>query len=283
MKTDFKKWPLIEHIFEPRPRVAVIRMSGLITDSAGPRRNTISHDKYYKLIEKAFSLPNLKAVALVINSPGGAPAQCSLITDQIRDAANEDNVPVYAFIEDVAASGGYWLACAGDKIFAQESSIVGSIGVLYSGFGLKDFIERYGIKRRLYTSGEDKAFMDPFVDEKDSEVKRLKNIQDDIHEQFRDWVKSRRGDRLNGPDKELLEGDFWSGRQAYDKGLIDGIGQWRSILRDEYGPDAKFVTLAPEKKLLPFLPLGSRATFAGQMPELLNALEEYAARERYGL
>ena len=180
--------PLIGGLLKPKPRVSVIRLSGVIADS-GPGRGGISHHRYEKSIFYAFEEFDLQAVLLVINSPGGSPAQSSLIGDQIRRLSEEKEVPVYAFVEDVAASGGYWLACAADEIYANETSIVGSIGVISASFGFKDVIEKYGIERRVHTSGKNKSFMDPFKDEKPADVKRLKGIQWELHETFIGWVK----------------------------------------------------------------------------------------------
>lgn len=248
-----KQWPLIEELFEPCPRVAVLRLSGVIADSEIKRKG-ISYSKYEKQIEKAFEASHLEALALVINSPGGSPAQCSLITSHIRKLAEEKEIPVYAFIEDVAASGGYWLACCADEIYAQQSSVVGSIGVIYAGFGFDDFIKKHDIKRRVYTSGKDKAFLDPFVNEKAGDVKHLKGVQAEIHEQFKTWVKERRGDKLKGADSVLFEGRFWAGDTALGKGLIDGFGDMRSILKEKYGDKTKFVEFSPEKGFFSFLP-----------------------------
>ena len=214
--------PIIGGILKPKPRVAVIRLSGVISDG-GAGRSTISHHRFEKAIAGAFEEYDLKAVLLVINSPGGSPAQSALVGDQIRRLADDNDVPVYAFVEDVAASGGYWLACAADEIYANETSIVGSIGVISSGFGMKELIEKYGVERRVHTSGKNKSFLDPFADEKPADVKRLKDIQWDLHETFIGWVKERRGDKLKGKDADLFDGRFWTGKQAMELGLIDGF------------------------------------------------------------
>ncbi len=280
---NVKEWPLIENLFEPRPRVAVLRLSGVIADSQLKRKG-ISHARFEKLIEKAFETSHLEALALVINSPGGAPAQCSLMTSQIRKLADEKELPVYAFVEDVAASGGYWLACAGDEIYAQKSSVLGSIGVVSSGFGFEDFIEKHNIKRRIYTSGKDKSFLDPFVREKDADVKHLKSLQSEIHAHFKAWVTERRGDKLKGADNVLFEGRFWSGETALGKGLIDGFGDMRSVLKDKYGDKTKFVELSPEKGFFSFLPfVGEASAKASHVEAVIEQIESYTLWSRYGL
>lgn len=278
--------PYISSAFKMKPMVSVVRMAGVIADSSQMRKAGINQQKFSKIIDKAFDVPDVKAVALVINSPGGAPAQCSLISSQIRALSEEKEVPVFAFVEDVAASGGYWLACCGDKIYAQNSSIVGSIGVISASFGLEDFIRRHDIHRRVYTSGKDKSFLDTFTSEKTSDVTRLKNLQENIHDDFKSWVKERRGDRLNGTDTKLMEGAFWTGVNAEEFGLIDGIGDMNSIMKEEFGDDVKFIDFDAEKKglfsLLPFME--ARAPMHGEMVvEALDAVETRGYWTRYGL
>ena len=230
----------------------------------------------------------MKALALVINSPGGAPAQCSLITSQIQALAEKHKVPVYAFIEDVAASGGYWLACVANKIYAQETSIVGSIGVISGGFGFEELIKKHGIERRVYTSGKDKSFLDPFAAEKPADIKRLKALQKAIHTSFKDWVHARRGERLNGADAVLMEGAFWAAPEAIEKGIIDGVGDLKSIMKEEFGDEIKFVDIEPEKKFLSgLLPFGSEARMQGidgeVVVEALDALHTRSLWSRFGL
>ena len=223
LRDDLKDVPVLGALLTPKPKVAVIRMSGVIADGSG-RKETISYNAYKDLITKAFEIHKLQAVALVINSPGGSPAQSALIGKLIRDLAEEKEVPILAFVEDVAASGGYWLACAADEIYALDVSIVGSIGVISASFGLKELAERYGVERRIHTSGKEKSFLDPFLEEKPADVKRLKGLQRELHDRFIEWVVTRRGDRLTGSDKELFEGAFWTGARAKELGLIDEIG-----------------------------------------------------------
>ena len=222
-----------------RPVVAVLALNGVIGQMGGLRRG-LSIGSIEKRLDSAFSVRRLVAVAVSINSPGGAPVQSDLIAKRLRDLATEKDIPVFAFIEDVAASGGYWLACAGDEIYACNSSIVGSIGVVSGGFGFTDLIGKLGIERRLYTSGEKKAMNDPFGPEKPSEVKHLKALQKDIHNDFISMVKINRGERLNGAHNKLFTGAYWTGRQALELGLIDGIGDIRNVMREKFGKNIRF-------------------------------------------
>lgn len=277
----FADTPFIGNLLKSKEKVAVLRLSGVIADS-GTRRNALSHGRFESLIEEAFETHNLKALAIVINSPGGSPAQSTLIADQIRRLADEKDVPVYAFIEDIAASGGYWLALAGDKIYALPCSIVGSIGVISAGFGFQDLIARYGVERRVHTSGKDKGFLDPFQDEKPEDIKRLKSLQADIHEQFKDWVRTRRGGRITSPDKDVFEGQFWLAPKALDHGLIDGLGDIKTVMKALYGPDVRFKAFKTEKGFLANLLGGGEARTS--LPDALAAtLEEKTIRSRYGL
>ena len=272
--------PVIGSLLKPKPRVSVLRLSGIISDS-GPGRSTISHHRYEKFIEYAFDEFDLQAVLLVINSPGGSPAQSALIGDHIRRLADEKEVPVYAFVEDVAASGGYWLACAADEIYANETSIVGSIGVISSSFGFKDLIEKYGVERRVHTSGKNKSFMDPFKDEKPADVKRLKEIQWELHETFIGWVKDRRGEKIKGKDSELFDGRFWTAKSALDLGLVDGFSSAKRFATAKFGEDIKFREFGPEKKLVPSL-LGSSVK-SSIAEDAIETLERKAVWGRYGL
>ncbi len=276
--------PIIGGLLKPKPKVAVIRLSGVIADNA-VGRGGISHQKYEKIIEEAFDTYNLKAVALVINSPGGSPAQSALVADHIRRLADEKEVPVFAFVEDVAASGGYWLACAADEIYANGASIVGSIGVISASFGFKDFINKHGIERRIQTSGKDKSFMDAFSDIKPEDVKRLKALQSDLHSGFIDWVKTRRGERLSGKDSEVFEGQFWTAGKALELGLIDGMGEaksWcRAHFKEEFEEKIKFEEFYPEKKLVPSL-LGAQL-HSNLAQDAIETLETKAVWGRYGL
>ena len=218
----------------PPPVVGVLRLAGII-GGLGPLRSGMTLAGLDTVIERAFKLPRLEAVALSINSPGGSPAQSDLICRRIRDLAEEKEVRVFAFCEDVAASGGYWLACAGDEIYARETSIVGSIGVISAGFGFPELLQRFGIERRIHTAGDKKSMLDPFQAEKPKDVARLKGIQKDLHESFQALVRERRGERLKGGEKALFSGEFWTGKKALELGLVDGIGELRQVMRARYG------------------------------------------------
>ncbi len=231
---------------------------------------------------------NTRAVALVINSPGGSPVQSHLIYRRIRQLADERRRPVIAFAEDVAASGGYMLACAADEIICDGSSLVGSIGVVGSSFGFSKLLEKLGIERRLYASGEHKAMLDPFLPEKPEDVERLKSVQRELHESFIDLVKRSRGARLKGPEKTLFSGEYWTGRRAVELGLADGLGDLRSNLRARFGEDVATPLVSAGRgwfrRLQPavesFDPLVLRA---GLAEELISALEARALWARYGL
>jgi len=250
---SFKKWaedkPVLKIIFNSRPKVVVIRLSGVIMESTKSRPRTINYNQYAQVIDKAFDNTEANAVVLIINSPGGSPAQSALIGGHIRARAEEEDKPVYAFVEDVAASGGYWLACAADEIFALSVSIVGSIGVISASFGFNELIGRYGVERRVYTSGKEKAFMDPFSETKPEDIKRLKKIQKDLHKSFIAWVKDRRGNYLNGSDSALFEGQFWTGDEAIKNGIIDEIGDIRTVLQERFGKKVKMIEIEPHKSL----------------------------------
>ncbi|MGH1399109.1 MAG: S49 family peptidase [Alphaproteobacteria bacterium] len=273
-------FPVIGGVFKPKPKVAIIRMSGVIADS-GTKRGGISFQKFRPIIDEAFDVFDLRAVALIINSPGGSPAQSALIADHIRRLAEEKDVPVYAFIEDVAASGGYWLACAADEIYGNAASISGSIGVISAGFGFTDLIARYGVERRVHTSGKDKGFLDPFVEEKPADVKRLKALQTDLHDLFKDWVRERRGERLVAADKEVFEGQFWTSAQAAELGIIDGVGEARSFAKDKFGDEIRFAEFVPDKRFIPSL-LGADAK-GGLVADLAETVESRSVWQRFGL
>ncbi len=272
---------------EPPPVVAVLRLSGVI--GVGGFRPSLSLAAMESLIERAFKLPRLKAIALAVNSPGGSPTQSDLIAKRIRDLAEERDVKVMAFCEDVAASGGYWLACAADEIFARETSIVGSIGVVSAGFGFPELLGRYGIERRVHTAGDKKAMLDPFRPEKKDEVARLKALQKEIHDSFIAQVRARRGERLKGDDKTLFSGEFWTGKSALELGLIDELGELRQVLRARFGEKVVVRRIDGAK---PWwrrrLGLGAGDAPAGfdvqgALTGVLAAAEERALWARYGL
>jgi signal peptide peptidase SppA len=273
----------IDRFRNPPPLVGVMRLDGVIGRSAGPGRQGLSLDSYERAIAKMFDNSQLKAVALIINSPGGSPVQSALIARRIRDLADEKDLPVIAFCEDVAASGGYWLACAADEIFADENSIVGSIGVISAGFGFVDLIERIGIERRVYATGPRKGMLDPFQDEKTEDIDRLRELHEDIFENFKNHVRRCRGDRLLAADETLFTGDIWTGRQAVEVGLIDGLAEMRSEMRKRYGDKVKFQRADVRRGLLGRL-RGGMGGRAGVDPDaLIGALDDWAQWKRFGL
>src|SRR5690349_397415 len=239
-----------------RPVVSLVRLHGVIAPMTGPGpRSVINSVTTEKVLERAFTRERLAAVALLVNSPGGSPTQSALVADRIRGLAEEHEVPVLAFCEDVAASGGYWLACAADEIYAHPTSIVGSIGVISQSFGLEGLLQRIGVERRLYTAGEAKARLDPFLPEKPEDVVWLRGLQDQLHELFREWVVSRRGDRLAG-GVELFNGEVWTGARAAELGLVDGLGTARGVLTERF-PDADLVPIEGRRPLLARLGIGA--------------------------
>lgn len=259
------------------PRVAMLRLDGAIGMSR-PGGRGLSDAALAPLIERAFHKGAFDAVALVINSPGGSPVQSSLIAARIRRLADQHNTPVHAFVEDVAASGGYWLACAADDIWADATSIVGSIGVISSGFGLDGFIERHGISRRVYTAGTSKSFLDPFRPEHPEDIARLETLLADMHVSFTDWVTSRRTGRLQRDD--LFTGEFWTGRKALETGLIDGIAHATPKLQEIYGDKVALVPLARRK---PFLPRFGAQIGAEVASGMMHTADERAMWSRFGL
>ena len=270
--------------------VAVLRLDGVIgTSGSRLRGSTLSIQSQEARIERAFKIGRLKAVALVVNSPGGSAVQSALIAGRIRSLADEHGLPVIAFAEDVAASGGYGLACAADEIFANEASIVGSIGVVSSGFGFQGLIARYGVERRVHTAGESKATLDPFLPEKEEDVAHLKETQEAVHDHFKDYVRSRRGDRIDAESDELFTGSFWTGPRAVELGLIDGLGDIRTVMRERYGKDVQFVPITERKSMLRSLfgRFGTSVTleraFDGLPEQALGTLEERAVWARFGL
>jgi serine protease SohB len=265
------------------PVVPVVRLSGVIGVGT-PLRPGLMLASVAKSLDRAFATRNAKAVALVINSPGGSPAQSHLIMRRIRQLAEEKNLPVLAFIEDVGASGGYMLACAADEIICDQYSIVGSIGVVGGSFGFPKLMEKLGVERRLYTSGDNKAMLDPFLPEKPEDVKRIKTIQKNIHGDFIALVKSRRGAKLNGTDKALFSGEFWTAQTAIELGLADKLGDLRSELRTRYGDKVRTPLISAERgwlsRKIPGINLGQTP---GLADDLVSALEARALWSHYGL
>jgi serine protease SohB len=268
--------------------VPVVRLSGVI-GAVTPLRPGMSLAGISRTLERAFSTKGAKAVALVINSPGGSPVQSRQIYQRIRQLAAEKKLRVMVFVEDVAASGGYMIACAGDEIFCDPSSIVGSIGVVGGTFGFTELIKKVGIERRLYTSGQNKAQLDPFLPENPEDVARLKQIQREIHDTFIALVKDSRGERLKGESDYLFTGEYWAGERAVKLGLADAIGDLRTVLRARYGDKVKMPVIAPPTGLLSGIagrkPGAGSALFdvPGFSENLISALEERAIWARYGL
>ncbi|WP_411817171.1 S49 family peptidase [Hyphococcus sp. DH-69] len=274
-------WRALPFVGEAKPLVSVIELNGVIGE-AGAGRKGMTLKKLEKSLETAFKPNNLKAVALAINSPGGSPVQSRLILRAIRRLAKENEVPVLAFIEDVGASGGYILALAGDEIFADDSSIVGSIGVISGGFGFHDAISRIGVERRVYTAGENKSMLDPFKPEDPEDIDRLERILSELHDQFIGLVKERRGDKLK-EDKDLFSGAIWTGPQAVENGLIDDTAQLGEYLRTRFGKDVKVKRISPDSgSLLKRLLSGGDANVSG-LSSLIDAEELIAAGERRAL
>jgi serine protease SohB len=272
------------------PVVPVVRLSGIIGFST-PLKPGLTLSGIARSLDRAFAVRNAKAVALVINSPGGSPVQSHLIFRRIRELAAEKERHVIAFVEDVAASGGYMVACAADEIVCDVNSMVGSIGVVGGSFGFHRLLERIGIERRLYTSGEHKAMLDPFLPERPEDVERLKGIQREIHQMFIGLVKARRGGKLTGPENALFSGEYWTGQTALSFGVVDGLGDVRQTLRARFGEKVAMPLISAERGFL-----GRRLRGIGTLvgrretlvdgsfaDEVVSALEARAIWGRYGL
>lgn len=270
------------------PVVPVIRLTGTIGFST-PLRPGITLAGVARLLERAFSVRRAKAVVLLINSPGGSPVQSHLVYKRVRQLADEKKLPVIVFIEDVGASGGYMIACAGDEIYCDPFSIVGSIGVVGATFGLDKAIEKLGIERRVYTSGDRKATLDPFLPENPEDVARIKAIQNDIHEGFIALVRERRAGKLKGPESALFSGEYWAGEEAVRLGLVDGLGEVRSLLRERFGEKVSLPLIADRGWFGRRIPgIGSQvlaglAGGEGIAEDFLSAAEARAIWARYGL
>jgi signal peptide peptidase SppA len=276
-----------------RPVVPVLRLTGVIGFST-PLRPGLSMAGVARALDRLFAVRNAAAVALIINSPGGSPAQSHLIFRRIRDLAQENSRRVIAFVEDAAASGGYMIACAADEIIADPNSIVGSIGVVGGSFGFDKLIAKIGIERRLYTSGEHKAMLDPFLPEDPDDVERLKTLQREIHDDFIALVKSRRGAKLSGPEDSVFSGEYWTGRRALGFGLVDALGDLRSTLRERFGDKVYTPLITAERGLFgrravgvgggAFMPAGLQTGLpVGLAEDMISALEARALWARYGL
>jgi len=271
------------------PVLPVVKLHGTI-GVGSPLRPGLTLDTVNSALERAFSYRKAPAVLLAINSPGGSAVQSALIHNRIRQLARHRDVKVISFCEDVAASGGYWLATAGDEIYADSASIVGSIGVVYAGFGFVETLDKLGVERRVHTAGDSKMMLDPFQPQREDDVARLKTMQADIHEVFKSLVKSRRDGRLKAEDGELFSGAFWSGGRALELGLIDGVGNLYDVVREKFGADAVLRPVARSggwmRRLRMPPQVGSGRSghlAAGLAEELLDAMEARALWQRFGL
>ena len=263
--------------FKKKKIVAHIKLNGVI-GNVGRFKQGLDFSGQEEIIEKAFSLKKAKAVAITINSPGGSPVQSHLIYSFIREQAKKNKMKVFVFAEDVAASGGYLIACAGDEIYANSSSIIGSIGVIYSSFGFTELIKKIGVERRVHTAGKNKSSLDPFQDEKKEDIERLKNIQLDLHKDFIEVVEESRGSKLKKDQLELFSGEFWSGSKAKELGLVDGIGNANQILKEKFGEDVVIKKFEKSKGWLS----KKLSSSTNQMDQFANILEERSIWQRYG-
>jgi signal peptide peptidase SppA len=270
--------------------IPVIRLHGTIMSGGGQFRPSLSLASTAGLIEKVFAYNDAPAVAISINSPGGSPVQSRLIYRRIRDLAAEKNKTVLVFVEDVAASGGYMIAVAGDEIFADPSSIVGSVGVVSASFGLNEAIKKIGVERRVHTAGRNKAVLDPFLPEKPEDIERLKALQLEVHETFIDIVKERRGAKLTD-DPDLFTGLFWTAKRGVELGLVDALGDMRSVLKERFGPKTRLQLITQPRGLFG-RGLGlfgsnsgfSPADIAGAAVDgLIDAVEQRSLWNRFGL
>jgi signal peptide peptidase SppA len=264
-------------LFKKKKIIAHIKLNGVI-GNAGKFKQGIDFAGQEDIIEKAFSLKKSKAVAITINSPGGSPVQSHLIYKFIRTQAKKNKKKVIVFAEDVAASGGYLIACAGDEIYANSSSIIGSIGVIYSSFGFTELIKKIGVERRVHTAGKNKSSLDPFQEEKEEDIERLKNIQLDLHKDFIKVVEESRGVKLKKDGIELFSGEFWAGNKAKKLGLIDGLGNANEILKEKFGDDVVIKKFEKSKGWLS----KKFSSSSNQVDQLANILEERSIWQRYG-
>ncbi|KKB76758.1 peptidase S49 [Devosia soli] len=266
-------------MFRRPPVIPVIRLHGVIAAEQRPGRLNI--ESVEPLLKRAFAIRSAPAVAVVINSPGGSPVQSRLISRRIRQLADEKNKPVLIFVEDAAASGGYFIAVAGDEIFVDPSSIVGSIGVIMAGFGFVGALEKLGIERRVHTAGRNKSTLDPFLPEKPEDIDRIKRFELDVHQVFIDHVKEHRKGRLKADDDNLFTGEWWTGLRGVELGLVDAIGDLQTVLRERYGPSVQLRTIAPKRPFLA-LPRFGFST-AALSNDIASTLDDRAYWARLGL
>ncbi|WP_218460171.1 S49 family peptidase [Rickettsia sp. TH2014] len=263
--------------------IAVLRLSGVI-GKVSTMQSGLTLESLNELIEKAFKIKKLKALCLIINSPGGSPVQSELIAKRIRDLAKENKIKIYSFIEDMAASGGYWLACSGDWIYASYSSVIGSIGVVSSGFGFHEAINKLGIERRVYTEGKNKAILDPFKPINKEDLKIIKDLQKQVYEHFVEYVKTRRVGKLTQQDEILFNGEFWAGQTALDYGLIDGIGDMYSVMKEKFGDNIKFQYLcAKQPWLKKKLGMGSKILTDNLANSLIDVVENKIVNDKFDI
>ena len=266
--------------FKKKTTIPHVRLTGII-GNAGKFNKGIDLAGQQEILKKAFSIKKIKHVAISINSPGGSPVQSHLIYKYIRQLADKKKIKVLIFAEDVAASGGYLISCAGDEIYANSSSIIGSIGVISASFGFKELIKKMGIERRIYTAGKNKSTLDPFVDEKEEDIKRLKDIQLELHADFIKVVETSRGKKLKDPEKNnIFTGEFWTGASALKLGLIDGIGNADQILKEKFGEEAVIKKFEKQKG---WLERKLSASVEDQLSNTLNSMEEKSVWQKFGL
>lgn len=269
----------LARILRRSPVIPVVKLQGVI--AADQRQGRLNIANVGPLLERAFAIKSAPAVAIVINSPGGSPVQSRLISKRIRDLADEHDKPVLVFVEDAAASGGYFIAVAGDEIIVDPSSIVGSIGVIMAGFGFVGALEKLGIDRRVHTAGNNKSTLDPFLPEKPSDIERIKQVELDIHAVFIDAVKARRGAKLKAADDVLFTGEWWTGMRGVELGLVDAIGDLHQTLRDRFGSDIQLRMIAPKRGWFALPRLGFSAS--GLASDLAATIEDRAIWARFGL
>lgn len=264
--------------------IAVVHLTGII-GQIGKFEKGLNLETINPLLEKAFESKKIKAVAITVNSPGGSPVQSELIYNRIKELSEDKKIPVYTFALDVAASGGYFILCAGKEIFAHTSSIVGSIGVISAGFGFEGLIKKIGITRRVYAQGKNKSVLDPFKKEDEASIKILKEAQKDVHESFKEIVRQSRGKKLKASEEKLFNGAFWSGQAAAKHGLIDKVGDMRTIMKEKFGHKIKFTIIEPKKKGLIKELLSQKITFfnANLADHLVKKIEERNIFNKFGL
>jgi signal peptide peptidase SppA len=258
--------------------IACVSLNGVIGKDS-KLSSGINFDNVSPILKRAFNTKKVQAVAITINSPGGSPVQSELIYNYIRELSVEKKIPVYTFAQDVAASGGYWLLLSGDEVYAHNSSIIGSIGVIFSGFGFVDLIKKIGVERRIYTEGKNKAILDPFLPEENENIEILKDAQRDIYEGFKDLVKSRRTGKLKESEEKLFTGAFWSGKKSAELGLVDGICDMRSKMKEKFGDKVEIKKITIKKGLL-------KSFFSEKSPlvdSLFSKLEERISFNKFGL